>query len=172
VVRFSTGDLGNLLNGDYSKMKKFRAITTVGALTCAFILMIGIFTAGAVELCFWDPTEPEDLGRINLLIELYDITSGNIPVHGFGGPITGDPRMILTGNGRVVGNDLIIHMSGSGPRPGDFEYEIINATAVIDLTTGVVTVEGIRMVADRTAPPPNTSLDYLGPWLQYLIACP
>jgi hypothetical protein len=153
-------------------MKKFRIITTVGALTCAFILAIGIFTAGAVELCWSDPDEPEDLLRLNLLLDLFPITSGNILVNGFIGPMTGDARMILTGNGRVVGTDLIIHFSGSGPRPTEPGYEIVNGTLVLDLLTGDTTVEAINMHADRTLPPPNTSLDYLGSWPMTLIPCP
>jgi hypothetical protein len=149
-------------------MKRLRTIFIVGTLACAFILAIGIFTVGAVELCWSDPDEPDDIIRLEFLW-----TGNNYLVNGFVGPIVGDERMILTGSGRVVGTNLIIHLSGSGPRPDEPGYEIINATMVLDLITGNATVEAIALLADRTIPdPPNTRLEYLGSWPIFLRACP
>jgi hypothetical protein len=147
-------------------MKKLRKIVTVAALACTFIFAIGIFTVGAVEVCWEDPDEPDDLIRLDFLL----ITGNNWLVNGFAGPMFGDARMIFTGNGRVVGTNFIIHLSGSGPRPGEPRYEIFNGTMVVDLLTGDTTVEGINLVGARE--PPNGYMEYLGSWSIIPVLCP
>jgi hypothetical protein len=151
-------------------MKKFRKIVTVGALACTFILAIGIFSAGAVELCWQEPPPEDSLFRLNFLIELYPITSGNIPVHGFIGPMSGGVRMVVNGNGRIVGTEIIINFSTSGPRPTEPGFEVAHGTAVLDLTTGNLTVEGIGMWADRNTH--AVTLNHMEEMTFNIIPCP
>jgi hypothetical protein len=125
------------------KMKKFRTMVAVGALACTFVLAIGIFPSSAFEVC-WQ-TGPPDLEEI-LRLDFLPITSGNWLLNGFVENEAGEVLVILSGNGRIVGNVFIAHLSGSlNPTLSLFEnlFSTWSGTLILDLSTGATTVEHI-----------------------------
>ncbi|UCH22787.1 MAG: hypothetical protein JSU83_06120 [Deltaproteobacteria bacterium] len=57
--------------------------------------------------------------------------------------------MVVNGNGRIVGTDIIINFSTPSPRPTEPGFEVAHGWAVVDLNTGNLTVKGIGMWTDR-----------------------
>ena len=77
--------------------------------------------------------------------------------------------MILNGNGRIVGNKFIAHLTGAG-WPNETEYETFSGTLIVDLATRSATSEGIGIDADRITG--DVSLEHISPEPLVPISCP